>query len=128
MSKRVVLIGHCGPDSSYLRMTISRVSREISVSMVDDDAELQKALEEGVDLLLINRQLDYGFKDTEGVELIARLHGEHPNLKMMLVSNYPESQAAALAAGALPGFGKRELGSDRVASLIREALAAETVK
>jgi len=128
MSKRVVLIGHCGPDSSYLRMTISRVSREINVSMVDDETELQQVLGDGADLLLVNRTLDYGFQDSEGVQLIARLRGSHPNLKMMLVSNYPESQAAAQAAGALPGFGKRELGSDRVASLIRDALATESVR
>jgi two-component system, chemotaxis family, chemotaxis protein CheY len=128
MSKRVVLVGHCGPDSSYLRMTISRVSREISASMVDNDAELQKDIDDGVDLLLVNRQLDYGFKESEGVQLIARLHGAYPNLKMMLISNFPESQAEALAAGALPGFGKRELGSERVAKLIREALAMESVQ
>jgi two-component system chemotaxis response regulator CheY len=128
MSKRVVLVGHCGPDSSYLRMTISRVSREISVSMVDEDADLKNVIEGGAELLLVNRQLDYGFKESEGVQLIARLHGEHPNLKMMLISNFPESQTEALAAGALPGFGKRELGSERVAGLIREALAMEAVQ
>jgi two-component system chemotaxis response regulator CheY len=128
MSKRVVLIGHCGPDGSYLRMTISRVSREISVTMVDDETELQKAIDAGIDLVLVNRQLDYGFKESEGVEIIARLHSAYPNLKMMLVSNFPESQAEALAAGAMPGFGKRELGSERVANLIREALAMEAVQ
>lgn len=128
MSKRDVLVGHCGPDSSYLRMTVSRVSREISVTMVDDDGDLQKSIAEGAELLLINRQLDYGFQESEGVQMIARLHGEHPNLKMMLISNFPESQAEALTAGAMPGFGKRELGSERVASLIREALAMEVVK
>jgi hypothetical protein len=31
-----------------------------------------------------------------------------------------------VANGALPGFGKREIGSPRVPQLIREALAAET--
>jgi hypothetical protein len=40
----------------------------------------------------------------------------------MLVSNYAEAQAAAVAAGAVPGFGKREIGQPRVAQLIREAL------
>ena len=46
-----------------------------------------------------------------------------PELKMMLVSNYPDAQAEAIAAGALPGFGKRELGSERVTKLLREALS-----
>jgi hypothetical protein len=43
----------------------------------------------------------------------------------MLVSNYPDAQAAAVAAGALPGFGKRELGSARIPELIRSALQGE---
>ena len=37
----------------------------------------------------------------------------------MLVSNYPEAQAQAVALGALPGFGKADLGKSRA----RDALA-----
>lgn len=92
----------------------------------DDSADLKRLLDDGVDLLLLNRQLDYGFDETEGVELIQKLRKLYPQVKTMLVSNYPDAQAAAVAAGALPGFGKRELGSPRVAELIREALAVET--
>ena|SRR5581483_5038237 len=125
MSKRVALIGHCGPDSSYLRLAVQKAGRDVQVVAADDQAELRKALESGVDLLLFNRVLDYGFEEEEGVEVIRRLRAENPTLKMMLVSNYPESQAEAVAAGALPGFGKREIGSARVTQLIREALAQE---
>ena len=48
-----------------------------------------------------------------------------PSLKMMLVSNYPEAQQEAIVAGALPGFGKREIGSRRVVDLLRTALKTE---
>jgi hypothetical protein len=41
----------------------------------------------------------------------------------MLVSNYAEAQAAALAAGAAPGFGKREIGTPKVKELLRSALS-----
>jgi two-component system, chemotaxis family, chemotaxis protein CheY len=122
-TKRVALIGHCGPDSSYLRLAVAKVGREVQVLSADDDAGLKRLLDEGVDLLLLNRQLDYGFDETEGVGLIKKLRQHYPNVKTMLVSNYPDAQAAAVAAGALPGFGKRELGSPRVAELIRDALA-----
>lgn len=125
MPKRVALIGHCGPDSSYLRLTVSKASKDVQVVMVDDAAELDRLIVEGLDLLLFNRVLDYGFDDTEGVAVIRRLRKSHPNLRMMLVSNYPEAQAEAVAAGALPGFGKREMGSARVAELIRDALQTE---
>jgi two-component system chemotaxis response regulator CheY len=122
MSKRIVLVGHCGPDSSYLRMTVSRARRDLQVIMADDKEDLARAIEQGADLLLLNRQLDWGFDETEGTALISSLRARHPQLKMMLVSNYPEAQAEALAAGALPGFGKRELGTERVTKLLREAL------
>jgi len=123
MSKRVVLVGHCGPDASYLRMAVSRVARNMTVGMADDDGELSREIEQGADLLLLNRVLDYGFEQTEGAALIAELKAKLPDLKMMLVSNYPDAQAEAVAAGALPGFGKREIGSERVTKLLREALA-----
>jgi len=128
MLKRIALIGHCGPDSSYLRMAVSRAARDTTVVAIDSEEELQQAIDDGVDLLLINRKLDYGFDESEGVAVIRRLRAEHPELRMMLVSNYPEAQAAALAAGALPGFGKRDIGSPRATELIRDALSDAQVR
>jgi two-component system, chemotaxis family, chemotaxis protein CheY len=122
MGKKVALVGHCGPDSSFLRIAVSRAGKDVHVLSADDGRELNRLLEQGVDLLLFNRQLDFGFDDDEGVAVIRKLRPHYPNVKMMLVSNYPEAQAAAVAEGALPGFGKRELNSPRVAELIREAL------
>jgi len=123
MGKKVALVGHCGPDSSYLRMAVSSADRSVQVLMADDATELNAVLETGVDLLLFNREMPYGFDDHEGVGLIRKLRAAHPTIKMMLVSNYPDAQAAAEAAGAVPGFGKREIGTKRVAEVIREALA-----
>jgi ActR/RegA family two-component response regulator len=125
MPKRVALIGHCGPDSSYLKMAVSAVERGTQVIACDDDAELQELIKDGLDLLLFNRILDFGFPEDEGVAVIRRLRAQHPNLKMMLVSNYADAQAAAVKAGALPGFGKKDLGSSKVAQQLRDALAAE---
>ena len=119
--KVVVLVGHCGPDSSYLKMAVQKSLPEAAVMSADDDADLQKLIGGGADLLLLNRQLDYGFATESGVEVIQQLRTQHPNLRMMLVSNYPEAQAEAIAAGALPGFGKREIGTPRVAQVLREA-------
>jgi CheY-like chemotaxis protein len=126
MAKRVVLVGHCGPDSSYLRMSVGAAEKGVQVVAADDEAALQRVLSEGVDLVLLNRVLDYGFVEETGVELVRRLRAEQPNLKMMLVSNYPEAQAEAVAAGALMGFGKRDLGSRRVAEKIQAVLGQTT--
>jgi two-component system chemotaxis response regulator CheY len=122
MPKKVVLVGHCGPDSSYLRITVAKASPGVQVLSADDDASLGRVLGDGIDLLLLNRQLDYGFDECDGVGLLKRLRKIYPELKAMVVSNYPETQAAAVAEGALPGFGKRELGTPRVAELIRDAI------
>jgi hypothetical protein len=122
MPRRVVLIGHCGPDGSYLRMAVQSADRQVKVLPVSDEPTLRRHLGEGVDLLLINRVIDYGFAEATGAELIRRLKGEFPAVKMMLVSNYPDAQADAVAAGAAPGFGKDELGSPRVTELLRGAL------
>ena len=122
MSTRIALVGHCGPDSTYLRMTVMKAAKDVQVIMADDDSDLKNTLEQGVDLVLFNRELGYGFTETMGVDLIKRLRAEHPNLRMMLVSNYADAQAAAVANGALPGFGKREIGSPRVVEVLKDAL------
>ena len=126
MSKKVVLVGHCGPDSSYLRMAVASADRSLKVFMADDADELNSMLAAGVDLLLLNRELGWGFEESEGVEVIRQLRARFPQVKMMLVSNYPEAQAAAVAVGGVPGFGKREIGSPRVVEVIRSALSLAT--
>jgi hypothetical protein len=123
MSKKVALVGHCGADSSYLRLAVACAEPGVQIVMADDDAELKNVLDQGADLILFNRQLDYGFEETEGSAVIGKLSRYYPKTRMMLVSNYPDAQAAAVAAGALPGFGKRELGSPRVTQLLKDALA-----
>jgi len=122
MPKKVALVGHCGPDASYLRLAVSRAVRDAQILFAEDQHTLTKLVDGGVDLILFNRQLDYGFETDEGVEMIKRLRTTNPSLKAMLISNYPEAQQAARQAGALEGFGKREIGSPRVSELIRSAL------
>jgi DNA-binding NarL/FixJ family response regulator len=122
MGKKILLVGHCGPDSSFLRMAVKSADGSAQILAADDSSELSKALSDGVDLVLFNRELDYGFDERQGVELIRKMKTAYPAVKTMLVSNYPEAQAAAEAAGAVPGFGKRDIGSARVSRVIREAL------
>jgi two-component system chemotaxis response regulator CheY len=125
MSK-VLLVGHCGPDSTYLRMAVKSAAENISLSTAEDNASLEQALKQGVDLILFNRELDFGFEPATGVEMIRILKQRYPQLRMMLISNHADAQAAAVAAGALPGFGKREIGSARVRQLLRDAMGMET--
>ena len=67
--------------------------------------------------------MEDGVYSTDTTDLIKRLRQDHPDMKMMLITNYPEVQTEAVRLGALPGFGKREMGTPRVAELLRKALA-----
>lgn len=124
MAKNVYLVGHCGPDSTYLAQAVKAACADVIVSRVNDDATLQRVLTQkpGPDLLLINRQLDGLFATYEGINLIADIHQNHPAVKLMLISNYLESQMEAQAAGALPGFGKSELRTAKAKQHLTAAL------
>jgi ActR/RegA family two-component response regulator len=121
---RIILVGHCGPDASYLVLTAKKAAPAAEVMRADSAASLADAVlnNGGATLLLVNRVLDGDFTDDGGIELIARIRAAHPNVRALLVSNYPEAQHAAVRAGALPGFGKREIGSAKVLDLIRGGL------
>lgn len=121
--KRILLVGHCGPDGSYLRGAVKTALGDVQFLQAEDNAQLEKLVEEGgVDLILFNRDLGYGFEPAMGVDMIAWLRQQHPALRMMMVSNYPDAQAAAVAAGALSGFGKRQIGTPRVTQVLRDAV------
>lgn len=121
---RIILVGHCGPDASYLVMAARKAAPAAEVVRADDEAALASAMAGGTGhvLLLVNRVLDGDFADPTGIELIARVRAAQPAVRAILVSNYPDAQSAAVQAGALPGFGKREIGTPRVLDLIRQAL------
>jgi DNA-binding NarL/FixJ family response regulator len=122
MPKKVLLVGHCGPDSSYLRMSVRKAVPDVEILSADDGEELTKILERGIDLILFNRELGYGYDPDTGVEAIRALRPTFPDVRMMVVTNYDDVQRQAQAAGAQPGFGKKELGTARVAELLRDAL------
>lgn len=121
---RVGLVGHCRPDSSALRSAVGRALPRVEFATVNDGRELE-AVAGRAGLLLVNRALDGEFTDRDGVEMIRRLaltrNGPMPAL--MLISNYSEAQADAIAAGAAPGFGKKELNTPRAAERLRAAVA-----
>jgi hypothetical protein len=125
MSK-VLLVGHCGPDNTYLHMAVKSALGSATFAAAEDPEELERALGEGVDLILINRELGWGFDPAGGVEMIRLLKPKYPHVKMMLISNYPDAQAAAVAAGALPGFGKRQIGSPVATTMLRDAMKSES--
>jgi DNA-binding NarL/FixJ family response regulator len=122
MSKKILLVGHCGPDSSYLRMAVHKALPDALILSAEDQDELEGAVRQGVDLILVNRVLDYGFAADDGLEVMKGLGASHPKLKWMMISNFADAQRRAQAAGALPGFGKRDIGSPAAAAALKDAL------
>jgi hypothetical protein len=118
-SKRLVLVGHCVPDSFMLTSALGRVSPGLEIERAND---LQSAIRasQTSDLLLVNRVLDGEFASSDGIALIRSLAGA--KARLMLVSNLEDAQAQAREAGAMPGFGKAAAYQESTREVVRAAL------
>ncbi len=125
MAKTVILVGHCGADMSYLKMAIKSADASATITSVESMKALSLALDQGAGLVLVNRVVDYGFDSEEGIDIIRQAHQTHPAARLMLISNFEESQQSAKLAGAMMGFGKRDIGTPKVKKLLQQALGAE---
>jgi CheY-like chemotaxis protein len=122
MPKRVLDVGQCGPDHSSIRSYLKR-NFDCEVVQVDDAAGALAQLKNGkFDLVLVNRKLDRDYSD--GLEVIRTLKADPDaaNVPVMLVTNYPEHQDAAVNAGAIRGFGKLEFGKPETRQRLAEVL------
>ena len=121
--RTVVLVGHCGPDEWMLKAAIRRMAPkvELRIQSADDDATIEQFLNPE-SLFLINRMLDGDFSTESGIDFITEIAGRSEHPAMMLISDFPDAQQAAIAAGALPGFGKSQLYNEASAAKLRHAL------
>ena len=126
MGQRIVLVGHCGVDAPRLEREVSKSIPRAEVLCVNTEMQLQDVVDEGADLFLVNRRLPYGFESEEGVELIHELQQMQPDAKTMLVSDREDAQEEARAAGAIDGFGKADLGKNKIGQILRDALKGQT--
>ena len=122
MSKRILLVGHCGVDGPRMQREIANFLDEADVLRINSDEDLRQAVGEGADLLLINRE-PIGFEPKMGRDLVRELHKSYPDTKLMLVSDYDDAQEEAEEAGALPGFGKSIVGTPKFEQTVTQALA-----
>ena len=116
----VALVGHCGFDSGSLEHAVLQACPSAELLRINREDELTDT---PATVWLVNRLLDGSFSAGTGVDLIRR-HAGKPGRAMLLVSNYEDAQAAAVEAGARPGFGKAELGDATAKQALAEAIAA----
>lgn len=109
MPKQVLSVGNCGFDHRALAQLLQREFSAETVAAHSAAEALQAAREAEYALVLVNRIFDAdGY---EGLQLIKALKSDDAtsSLPVMLITNYADHQATALAAGAEPGFGKSTL-------------------
>lgn len=105
----VLNVGNCDPDHGMIhRMLTEHFDVDVDRVMFIEQA-LERMRGRSYDLVLVNRLI---FEDgSEGRTLVRRAKADTALSKtpIMLVSNFPEAQAAAVAEGAERGFGKDAL-------------------
>ena len=109
MRKTVLDVGNCWLDRRAVRHLVE-THFDARVDSVSGAGEALDALRRNTyDLVLVNRT--FGGSQTAGVDLVTQIKSD-PQLAatpVILLSNHPEAQQQAAAAGAEPGFGKAEL-------------------
>ena len=119
-SRSFILVGHCRPDVFMLKTVVSRAVPDARIEAVNDEAALNTHLRAD-SVLLVNRVLDGGFDLDNGIELIKQVSAGENGPVSILVSNFDEAQAEAIAAGARRGFGKGDLYHVDTAEILRGA-------
>ena len=109
MPKRVLDVGNCVPDHAAIRSLLERTFKAEVMQTHGPEDTLAALKEQTFDLVLVNRKLDQDYSD--GMDIVKSIKSDAALAKtpVMLITNYADHQAAAIAAGAEQGFGKLSL-------------------
>ena len=120
--KQVLDVGQCQMDHGSLRRLIEGNFEARLVQAHDAAEAIERLRAEPFNLVLINRRLDAD--GSNGLEIIQTIKADPQlaALPVMLVSNYPEYQQQAAAAGAEPGFGKSQMHEPRTLEQLQKFL------
>jgi CheY-like chemotaxis protein len=109
MTKQILDVGNCRFDHNAIRGLIeSNFDAQVIQTHTREDT-LQALRADRFHLVLINRKLDRDRGD--GLDLVKAIKTDEQlaGVPVMLITNYPEHQELAEAAGAERGFGKTDL-------------------
>ena len=121
--KLILDVGQCGPDHATIREFLTRNFECEVVQTHGPEDTLRELRRSRYDLVLVNRKLDRDYSD--GIGIIRQMKADHATaaVPVMLVTNYPEHQDQAVAAGAERGFGKLEYGDPKTLDRLRAVLS-----
>ena len=123
MAKRVLSVGQCMADSGSIKRFFEQ-QFGAQVASADSAEEAMSMASNGpFDLILVNRIFDAD--GDSGIEFVKSVKKASTvsKIPVMLVSNYADAQERAIQAGAVPGFGKAELGSTQTIELLEGIFA-----
>jgi DNA-binding response OmpR family regulator len=119
MRMRILDVGQCGFDGPRMADLLTKnLSAEVDQAATADEAKRQLASSQ-YDVVLVNRVL--ARDGSSGVDLIADLAKHGNTTPFMLVSDMEDAQQAAVAAGAVKGFGKAAIEEPATFEMIRAA-------
>ncbi|MGE0609693.1 MAG: hypothetical protein AB7O62_21565 [Pirellulales bacterium] len=130
MPHQVLSVGQCGMDhGSISRLIEGRFDASVAAAATARQAlDLLRGGE--YQLVLVNRLFDQD--GGSGLEFLRQLK-QNPAMAavpMMLVTNYPDVQAQAVAVGALAGFGKNDLTApqtvEKLAAVLGDRVKAKS--
>jgi CheY-like chemotaxis protein len=126
MSKQVLSVGQCVPDQSAIARFL-KSAFDVLITTSDTGPEALDLLrKQQFDLVLINRKLDIDYSDGSDVLRAIKADPAIAATPVMLVTNFAEYQDNAVALGAVPGFGKNDLGRRDVIAKLEPYLASPT--
>src|SRR5437773_222455 len=125
MSKRVLDVGNCVPDHAAIRGMLEKSFRADVVQADGLDDALAALRKQPFNLVLVNRKLDQDYSD--GLEVIKQIkaNAKLASVPCMLITNHPDQQQIAVAAGAEYGFGKKELQTEQTHSRLEKFLGGK---
>jgi DNA-binding NtrC family response regulator len=119
MTMRILDVGQCGMDGPEITELLSqKLGAKVDRAATATDAR-RKLDVTTYDLVLVNRVL--AADGSSGIDLIDELVRDGSGAPVMLVSDRQDAQKAAIAKGAIRGFGKAELDDAKTFDLIKNA-------
>jgi|SRR6267142_165763 len=113
---KILDVGQCGFDGPRMaRLWHEALGATVECANLSDDA-IEMVRRNDYDLVLVNRVL--AGDESSGLDVIARLLELGLKTPVMLVSDHPEAQDAAVRLGAVRGFGKAHLGERSTLELV----------
>jgi DNA-binding response OmpR family regulator len=117
---RVLDIGNCDPDHAAITELVTS-NFDAVVDQADRGADAVALLKHNkYALAVVNRLLDCD--GSSGMDVVRNLKNNHPNLPVILITNFEEHQQTAIEIGAEVGFGKNGLRDAGTVDLLAKYL------